>query len=385
MADGSYVFAPVSERRAFLGGKWRHVYRAPLADTIVLFVLAGALAEIVAPLVSERVYSYRKGRSSRQAVRDLAAFVRAHRRGLRDVRERGLHVLRRDVSGYGDSIPVGDASPLWPLLRRGFERAGHAPDDAFSALVARALRPLVVRLDGTLEDAARGVPMGSPLQPSICNLYLDALDRRLEAVPGGFYARFGDDFVFAHADVLAARRASDVVETTLTELDLTLNREKERDFFWSGAGRQPAAHVSAEERGTTHVEYLGARVAFDGTTTPSTRKLGRIRSELRSRIVASERLLRDEPLAERTRALVLATNHALDPRHDAALFDAAELFIDGSNRNELAELDRWLARTLAEALTGRRGVRALRSAPPRFLREHGLISLVGRRRRRGAP
>ncbi|HTQ06684.1 MAG TPA: reverse transcriptase domain-containing protein [Polyangiaceae bacterium] len=374
----------MSERRAFLGGKWRHVYRAPLADTVVLFVLAGALTEIVAPLVSERVYSYRKGRSSRQAVRDLAGFVKAHRRAVPDVRARGLHVLRRDVSSYGDSIPVGETSPLWPLLRSGFARAGHAPDDDFSRLVERALRPRVIRLDGTLEAASRGVPMGSPLQPAVCNLYLDALDRRLESIPGGFYARFGDDFVFAHPELAAARQASDAVTTSLEELDLTLNRDKVRDLFWSGAGRRPAVLLSELARGTTHVEYLGLRVAFDGTTTPSQRKLARLRSELRSRIFASERLLRDVPLAERVRALAEATNHALEPRNEAALLDAVELFLDGSDRKKLAELDHWLARTLAEALTGTRGARAFRSAPPRFLREHGLLSLVGRRRRRGA-
>jgi hypothetical protein len=380
VADGSYVFSPVSERRAFLGGKWRHVYRAPLADTVVLFVLARELTAIVAPLVSERVYSYQKGRSSRQAVRDFARFVKAHR-AARDVRARGLHVLRRDVSGYGDSIPVGETSPLWPLLRRAFAEAGHAPDDPFSLLVERALRPRVLRLDGTLEHAARGVPMGSPLQPAICNLYLDALDRRLGAFAGGFYARFGDDFVFAHADAEVARRASDGVAATLAELELTLNADKVRDLFWSGAGRHPAPAFSERERGTTHVEYLGLRLAFDGTTTPSQKKLARLRGELRSRLVASERVLRAVPLEERVEALVLAANHALDPRHEAALADAGELFVDGSDRTKLAELDRWLCRTLAEALSGRRGVRALRSAPPRYLRRHGLLSLVARRRR----
>jgi hypothetical protein len=297
------------------------------------------------------------------------------------VRARGLHVLRRDVSAYGDSIPVGEASPLWPLLRRAFEHAGHAPDDPFTTLVERALRPRVLGLDGTLEQAARGVPMGSPLQPAVCNLYLDALDRRLEALAGGFYARFGDDFVFAHPNADAAREASERVAAALTELDLTLNAEKARDLFWSGAGRHPATRVSERERGTTHVEYLGARLAFDGTTTPSEKKLRRLRGELRSRITASEGVLRATPLEARVDALVGAVNHALDPRHDAAVSDALELFIDGSDRKKLAELDHWLCRTLAEALSGRRGVRALRSASPRYLRRHGLLSLVGRRRR----
>jgi len=113
------------------------------------------------------------------------------------------------------------------------------------------------------------------------------------------------------------------------------------------------------------------------------RKLRRLRSELRSRIVASERLLGAAPLEDRVRALVRATNGALDPRSEAALSDALELWLDGSDRRKLAELDHWVALTLARALSGQGSVRALRSAPPRFLREHGLISLVARRRRLG--
>jgi hypothetical protein len=189
--------------------------------------------------------------------------------------------------------------------------------------------------------------------------------------------------VFVHPAVEAASEASEIVRATLAELDLTLNAEKVRDLFWNGAGRHPAPSVSEHQRGTTHIEYLGERVAFDGTTTPSEKKLRRLRSELRSRIVASERLLGDASLEDRLRALVGATNGALDPRSDAALSDALELWLDGSDRRKLAELDHWVALTLAGALSGRGGVRALRSAPPRFLREHGLISLVARRRRLG--
>src|SRR5262249_37653098 len=124
VAAGDYAFSPVSERAAFLGGKVRHVYRAPLADTVVLFALAQVLTELVMPAVCARVYSYRKGRSSRQAVADLVSFAKRHRAAHHDPRARGLHVLRRDIVGYGDRIPVDDTSPLWPLLTRALEARG---------------------------------------------------------------------------------------------------------------------------------------------------------------------------------------------------------------------------------------------------------------------
>jgi hypothetical protein len=383
VASGEYRFSPVVERRAFLGGKWREVYRAPLADTVVLFALAKVLTALVGAAVSERVHSYRKGRSSRQAVRELAAFVRRHRRERPAVTERGLHVLRRDIARYGDSIPVDEGSALWPLLGRALADAGVASGDPLHALLARALRPVVSGLDGTLSERSRGVPMGSPLQPLVCNLYLDSLDQALAGIAGGFYARFGDDLLLAHADLAVVRRASERIEAELAELGLVLNREKSEDLFWNGAGR-PAASAPSE-RGTTHVEYLGSRLAFDGAIAPSKKKLCRIRAELRERIVSSERLLRATPVESRLRALSRAVTRALDPEHEVALFLAGELFVDCDDRRALAELDHWLARTLAQALSGRSGVRAFRSVPPRLLRRHGLVSLVARRARAARP
>ena len=381
VASGDYTFSPVTERAAHLGGKVRHVYRAPLADTVVLFVLAGLLTELVMPAVSERVYSYRKGRSSRDAVADLVHFVKRHRASHADPHARGLHVLRRDIVGYGDRIPVDDTSPLWPLLTRVLEARGCRPSEPFHALLRRALRPLVLRADGTLAQATRGVPMGSPLQPSICNLYLDALDRTLEALPGGFYARFGDDMLFAHEAGEAARAASEHLERHLGELRLELNATKAHDLFWNGAGRASTAAASSVERGTTHIEYLGQRLSFHGGVALSRKKLRRIRSELKARIVESELLLREVPLAERTLALSGAVASALDPASPAALALAPELAGQCDDRRLLRQLDQWVAKALSEALSGRRGVRAFRSAPPRFWRAHGLISLVARRDR----
>jgi hypothetical protein len=381
VASGDYTFAPVVERTAFLGGKVRRVYRAPLADTIVLFVLARALQALTAGAVSERVYSYQKGRSSRQAVRDVARFVRAHAAGEPRVAFRGLHVLRRDVAGYGDRIPVHDESPLWPQLTEALERAGCPRNQPFHGLIRHALRPRIAQTDGSVGRPSVGVPMGSPLQPSICNLYLGSLDRRLATVAGGFYARFGDDMFFAHPSATTAQAASEDLERDLAELGLTLNAEKSRTLYWNGAGRLPSEAATPTELGTTHVEYLGSRLAFDGSITLSRHKLRRIQTELRARIVASERLLRDVPLSDRVRALNAAIRLALDPKSVLAVPLAAELLADCDDRRELAAFDRWLVRELAQALTGAPGMRGLRSAPPRFLRQNGLISLVARRHR----
>jgi hypothetical protein len=381
VGTGDYAFSPVTESQAFLGGKQRVVYRAPLADTVVLFALARVATPIVNAAVSERVYSYRKGRSSEQALRDLARFVKEHRAARSDVRRRGLHVLRRDIQGYGDAIPVHDASPLWPLLAGALERAGEAADGALAVTLRAAMRPLVLRSDGSSVHAERGVPMGSPLQPLAGNLYLDAVDRALEAIPGAFYARFGDDLLFAHPDAEVVRRASAELERALVPLGLALNAEKRRDYFWNGAGRRTAPAVSDGERGTTHVEYLGARLSFEGGLALSRRKQRRLQGELAERVRASERLLRAESFAVRSSAVARVVAASLDPRSEVALGLAGELQRLFDDRRGLAELDSWLRNVCAGALSGRRGVRAFRSVSPRALREHGLPSLVALRHR----
>jgi hypothetical protein len=381
VSSGDYVFSPVREREAFLGGKRRLVYRAPLSDTVVLFALSRVATAVVDAAVSERVYSYRKGRSSEQAVRDLARFVRAHRGSRHDVRQRGLHVLRRDVAGYGDAIPVDATSPLWPLLDAAFERAGEATDGALAATLRAAIVPLIERRDGSVTRAERGVPMGSPLQPLVCNLYLTAVDRVFEAIPGAFYARFGDDLLLAHADADVVRRASADLDATLGELRLTLNPDKRRDLFWNGAGRSPAVALSSAERGSTHIEYLGARIAFDGGVAPSVRKQRRLRQELGARVRGSEALLREEPAAEKMRALAAVVGRALDPKSEVALDLAGEVLRLCDDRRALGELDHWLWGVCASALSGRPGVRAFRSVSPRDLREHGLPSFVAARHR----
>lgn len=384
VGSGEYVFSPVTERTAFLGGKERLVYRAPLADTVVLFALARVATPLVDASVSERVYSYRKGRSSEQAVRNLARYVRSHRAARPDVRQRGLHVLRRDIAGYGDAIPVSEASPLWPRLHAALSHGGESDDGPLAVTLRAAMRPLIERRDGSTERAARGVPMGSPLQPLVCNLYLDPVDRLLEAVPGGFYARFGDDLLFAHADAEVVKRASAGLDATLVPLGLELNGEKRRDLFWNGAGRAPGVAAAAGERGTTYVEYLGARLSFEGGIGLSQRKQRRLQHELAARVRASERLLEAEPLAVRARAVGRVIASALDPRSEVALELAGELGRLHDDRRRLRDLDAWLGGVCARALSGRPGARAFRSVSPRTLREHGVPSFAALRHRRRA-
>jgi hypothetical protein len=366
LKTGAYAPAPATVHRVRLD-KERDLFRFRSTDVVVHSVLAELLAEAIEPTLSPCLYSYRAGRSSFAAVRALAAHARAHRRARPDPRTRGLHVLHCDVKSYGDSIPLGARSALWTDLH-----AVLGQDPLLAALV----RPEIALDDGARATPLVGLATGSPIATVVANLYLAPLDRALDAVPGAFYARYGDDLVFVHPDASVVADAEARLGAILAARGLRTNPEKRVRCFWNGAGRPAPDHP-----GTTHVTFLGCRVGFDGTVGLPRAKLRALLADLRARVRRAARLAAELAPGARREVVCAALAGALDARAPAATPYASWLRSVVSDRRQLAELDHELARAVAAALTGRRGVRAFRDLPPRALRALGLPSLVALRNR----
>jgi hypothetical protein len=364
---GEYRPAPAEVRRVLLD-KERDLHRFRAADLVVHKVVAELLAEAAEPL-SPCLYSYRPGRSSFAAVRALAAYLRAHRRAHADPRRRGLHVHHCDVRSYGESIPLGASAPLWDDLRSLCGDAGE--------LVTALVRPEIVSRDGGLATPLVGLATGSPIATVIANLYLAPLDRELDGVPAAFYARYGDDLLFAHPDGAEVDRAEARIVSMLEARGLALNPQKRLRVYFTGAGRADGA-----TRGATWVAFLGCRVAFDGTVGLPPAKLRALLADLRARVARSAALAARVAPGERARLVCAALARALDGRDPAATRYASWLRSVVTDRPQLAAIDHELARAAATALTGRTGVRAFRDLPPRALHALGLPSLV---RQRNAP
>lgn len=172
-----------------------------VADRVLQTAVASVLAPRFDRWMSEASFAYRKGRSVQQAV----GRVRAARRG-------GLRwVVDGDVAQCFDSIPHG---PLKARLREA------VPDARLRRLIHAWLK--------TLAPEGRGIPQGAPLSPLLANLYLDTLDRRMQAMPGTCWVRYADDFVLLTGSRREARAALRAVEGALAELGLALNRRKTR-------------------------------------------------------------------------------------------------------------------------------------------------------------
>lgn len=376
LAGDRYEFGPGRIRTIRVNGKSRDVYSFRLTDLIVQGVVTEVLDEAVRPLLSPRLYSYRPGVSWFHAVFDFAQFVRRHRKSFTDPRRRGLTVIRRDVDSYTDSIPVDPASPIWDML---FKLLG-PPDGRLPAadrrMIEDVIRPLIEWRDGGPVRLIRGVPTGRPISCVLFNFYLHELDRRLDSVPGGFYARYSDDILFAHPDALTARQAGRTIEDELSRLGLRLKPEKSLDLFLTPAGR--SSDDWPEARGSSVVPFLGTDIKADGTISLDRDKTRSLLRDLADRAGRAARALRGRPPEEIGPTVCAVLNRALSS--ESALFrqrSADILRHIVTDRSHLRQVDFLIARIVARAVTGEGGPQAFRTVPPARMRgEWGLDSLV---------
>ena len=381
VARGIYRLEPGELRTIRARHKTRDVFACRITDLIVHGVVADVVQEAMRDDISPRVFSYRKGLSWLTPIGELAAFLRAERRKHRDPLARGVYVLRRDVDSYTDAIPIGRTSPLWPMLEG---RLG----SPLPPLVEQVIRTELQLPGAGIACRARGLPMGQPIASVVANLYLGDLDRALAALPGGFYARYGDDFLFVHADASVARQAADASDDILRALSLTVNAKKRATLFLTAAGRP--SDDWADARGTSGVPFLGSRIAADGTVGLDGKKVRSLLRELDRRVTMTVGTLGGADVDRTGRAVCAVVNRALDPHGPLTQQrSAVALRRIVTDRHQLEQLDYWIARIVLRAVTGRRDARAFREIPYRRLRdEWGLVSLVdarnvvGRRGRR---
>ncbi|HEY8073883.1 MAG TPA: reverse transcriptase domain-containing protein [Labilithrix sp.] len=356
MVDASFRPGAPRVTRARIGGKERDVARIGAIDLLAGAVVAEILAERIEPTLSDRLYSYRRGRSSWQALRSLAAFARAHRAARPDPRTRGIYVLRSDVASYTDSIPLGEGS----LLLRELDEAIEVPPSH------------VAMLHALVAPRETGLLFGAPTTNVLGNLYLRSLDAKLEKE--GAYARYGDDVLFAHEDPARVREALAILKDTLAVRGLRANEKKLRVLYWNGAAR--ASREWPEAIATTDVPFLGACVRFRGTIALAPAKWTALLGELRARVRRTARLAEEATPKGRAKLLASVVNQAFDVRSDLALPHAGLVARLVDDRAQLGELDYWIARMIAESSGDARGVRAFREMPWHTQRRLGLASRV---------
>lgn len=372
---------------AFVGGRDRLLFKLTASDLAAHAALAKILAEKFEAFYGANVWSYRKGRSSLGAARELRRIAKIHCQG-REKKQRGLYVLRRDVSRFGDSIALYDRAPLFQILKDNLARAHCEKTGESAKLILTALR---LEVSGAYQENGAqcpdgfcpriGLPTGSPLVPQILNLYLQPLDQKLSQIEGGFYIRFGDDIIFAHPDRKIAEATRDLIPLELAKLGVALNEKKSADIFWCGNAFTPPETKNSGWHGQDYVDYLGLRVGFSGQITLPTSKLRETFSDLRLRLRQIGHL-RTYGLNDLGFHVALAELVGDLFNFDSSLSFAhsAALHFEVDDRKFLHAIDRRIQMEIARVMVPYKNPHPFRQFSPKWLRKNlHLPSLVHKR------
>ncbi|MBQ7146579.1 MAG: group II intron reverse transcriptase domain-containing protein [Lachnospiraceae bacterium] len=191
--------------------KKRIVYTYPPAENIVLKLLTYLLLRRYDGLFSPGLYSFRPGRSAKDAVRMLR----------RKTGKGRWYVYKADISNYFNSLPIDS---FLPMLKETL-----AKDEPLFHFLAGLLTEPRVREGKELMEEEKGIMAGTPLASFYANLYLKDLDAAMEA-RGLPYARYSDDIILFAPGRQEAEEAAAFIRRFLAEKGLSINPEKENYF-----------------------------------------------------------------------------------------------------------------------------------------------------------
>lgn len=157
-------------------GKKRVVYSFPREENYVLKLVAAEMNDFDG-LFSGNLYSFRRGRGVRDAIRRLS-----RTRGLRR-----MYSVKLDIHDYFNSVSADDMVRVLDPVR--------ASDPALVSFLEALLQEPYALDKGVKTACRKGILAGSPTAGFMADLYLDSLDRWFEErrIP---YARYSDDMIF---------------------------------------------------------------------------------------------------------------------------------------------------------------------------------------------
>lgn len=214
MSSGSYHPAPV--RLVEIpkeDGSMRPLGIPTIADRVAQTVVKMVLEPEVEKVFHPDSYGYRPGRSALDA-------VAVARRRCWELD----WVIDLDIRAFFDSMPHD-------LVERA---VAHHTDLAWVRLyVGRWLRAAVVRPDGTREERTKGTPQGSPLSPSLANLFLHhAFDRWMQReYPRIRFERYADDAVVHCRSEREARVVLEGIRSRLDDCGLEVHPTKTKIVY----------------------------------------------------------------------------------------------------------------------------------------------------------
>lgn len=188
--------------------KKRIVYTYAESENWVLKLLTYLLQRKYDHLFADNLYSFRPGKSVREAVMRLT-----HTPKIRQ-----MWSYKVDISNYFNSIPV---ARLLPLLQ---DTLRDEPG-VYRFLESLLTNPLVDD-HGTLIPEEKGIMAGTPVSTFLANLYLSHMDHAF-AREKVLYARYSDDIILFTPTAEALEQRIAQIQRYLSHAGLTVNPAKE--------------------------------------------------------------------------------------------------------------------------------------------------------------
>ena len=188
--------------------KKRVVYTYPQDENIVLKLLTWMILRKYDHIFISNLYSFRPGRTAKDAVRYL----------LKTGRVMQAYSYKVDIHDYFNSIPV---ERLLPMLKDVL-----ADDERLYAFLSGLLLESRVSDRGRIIAEKKGIMAGTPQSSFYANLYLSELDRFFEEA-GEIYVRYSDDIIVFSPDEAGVKTQAEFIRSFLTARSLTVNSMKE--------------------------------------------------------------------------------------------------------------------------------------------------------------
>jgi hypothetical protein len=355
----TFQFRPAVALPYNFNGKHRTLYVPPWEERIVDLLLYRALNRSLHGWFSPHSYAYRDRTYGLDHCQSRIAQV------LRSESE-AYYLAKRDISDYFASV---DHTILFTQLQKLVE----ANDYLFHLLQQRVDFRY---LDGQEErTACTGIPFGTSVACVFANIYLTALDRAIESLPGVSYFRYADDVLMISRERSKLVHAAGILDRGIAELRLRTKPSHHVDL-------RLASTVAVDDRfaTTTHFRHLGLQFHAAGEVALSRDKCRKIQNLFRFAFRRCARRVRKlHAPEERARALAAVAAQTVEKGvRNVAIIDYYLKHV--SDELQLGRLDRWLAEELLSVVFGGHRKGHFRRISFAALRSMGLPSLVHRRR-----